>query len=96
MTNITPKFIKPHSPNVGTACAGGEAHEKSATINIVHDPTFANFWHMEVRWKDQEGNDVSPKQKSAWVKDKRLNVGLRASIKHFIKQYCSVDEEKIT
>lgn len=52
---------------------------------IDHCPTLANFWHFEIRWEDDEGNKINPRNKSAWVKT------FYNSIKNAIRQYCTAN-----
>ena len=64
---------------------GQEKRQFDAIPQIVHCPTLLNFWHFEIRWKDQEGITISPKKKSAWVRK------IYSSAKNVLRQFCKKD-----
>ncbi len=53
-----------------------------AVPHLVHCPTLANFWHFEIRWKDNDDKIIAPGKKSAWVKS------IYNSVKNAIRQFC--------
>jgi len=45
---------------------------------ILHKPTKCNFWHYEIFWLDEDGNDIS-EQTGNWIR--RAVSGIRTSLK---------------
>ncbi len=70
---------------------GGRIEKDQIAVPIlVHCPTLCNFWHFEIRWKNDEGEIINPKKKSKWVKS------IYNSIKNAIRQYCKPSPDSST
>ena len=75
----------PYSKNINN-----EERDFIGTCIVIHKPTKCNFWHFEIKFKEQDGKIIKSKDVS-W--QKRLQKHL---IKSFIKKFAFVKEpEKV-
>lgn len=68
--------------NVKVPYKYGENDEFEAKPFFSHQPTLCNYFHCEIRYKDQNGAEINPDSNQKWVN--------RCSswLKNNIKQYC--------
>ena len=69
---------------------GPKTNEEVAEAVVIHTPTNSNFWHFSIRWKDENGDEISVTN-SKW-KDK-LIATIRATVLNLIdRQPCTLKE----
>jgi len=58
------------------------------TAEIIHTPTFSNFWHFSIRWKDTNGEYIK-------ASDSKWKAGIAGSMRALLLEYIQRDEPAI-